>query len=380
MTACRCCVVQWGRFCQVPGRKGGGCSAILKGARGTAKGYCRPEGKWWVATGEGGGWPKGRVSPAGLSCLSEPASAGIARGGSAAASGRAAVGYPQSKPCLLPAAAAASPKSSSILPGPRFTRPAGSVTRVRPGGMGHAHRVLLGGKSQPLRWKIGGPRGLAQQRAPPNAGFSVRARARPQGSVGAEPFRLALFVGRVRILIPFSQPCLSLCLLLPAWLYGFLLILASKSFDPVLWRLTFQCLSKAWSCVVWGLWFDSTLKNSGELKSIAQRGSPGSFPSGFKICFSFIRSETQKSHCPRLWPPTYCSTHFRRIDTVMVTKAKRLSLQFSSFLIFQLHSGCWHALFEAFSSLGCLGCRTGVLLLLWVCLCPMQSSFPVHHK
>ena len=188
-----------------------------------------------------------------------------------AASGRAAGGYPQSEPCLPPAAAAASPKSSNVLPGPRFPRPAGSGTRVRPGGMGHAHRVPLDGKSQPLRWKIGGPRGLAQQRAPPNAGFSVRARARarPQGSVGAEPFRLAAFVGRVRILIPFSQPRLSLCLLLlPAWLYGFLLILAWKSFDPVLWRLTFQWLSEAWSCVGWGLWFDSTLKNCGELNQL----------------------------------------------------------------------------------------------------------------
>ena len=71
----------------------------------------------------------------------------------------AAGGYPQSEPCLLPAAAAASPKSSSILPGPRLAQLAGSVTRVRPVGMGRAHRILLDGESQPLRRKIGGARG-----------------------------------------------------------------------------------------------------------------------------------------------------------------------------------------------------------------------------
>lgn len=98
----------------------------------------------------GRGLAEGPGQPAGLSCLPEPVSAGIARGGSAAASGRAAGGYPQSEPCLLPAAAAASPMSSNILPGPRLTRLAGSVTRVWPVGMGRAHRILLDGESQPL--------------------------------------------------------------------------------------------------------------------------------------------------------------------------------------------------------------------------------------
>lgn len=118
-----------------------------------------PEGRRKAAAGrkENGELPLGRAGagrrpgqPAGLSCLPEPVSAGIARGGSTAASGRAAGGYPQSEPCLLPAAAAASPKSSNILPGPRLTRLAGSVTRVRPVGMGRAHRILLDGESQPL--------------------------------------------------------------------------------------------------------------------------------------------------------------------------------------------------------------------------------------
>lgn len=43
--------------------------------------------------------------------------------------------------------------------------------------------------------KSEGPGGLAQLRAPSNAGFSVRAQARLEGSVGAEPFRLAAFGG-----------------------------------------------------------------------------------------------------------------------------------------------------------------------------------------
>lgn len=107
----------------------------------------------------------------------------------------AAGGYPQSEPCLLPAAAAASPKSSSILLGPRLTRLAGSVTRVRPVGMGRAYRILLDGEPQLLRRKVGGARAQAQLRTPPNAGFSVRAQARPEGSVGTEPFRLAAFGG-----------------------------------------------------------------------------------------------------------------------------------------------------------------------------------------
>lgn len=154
---------------------------------------------------------------------------------------------------------------------------------------------------------------------------------------GAEPFRLAAFEGGFEFWFHFLGLALASVSFFSRPGSGFLLILAWKSFDPVLWRLTFQWLSKAWSFVVWGLWFDSTLKNSGELINYP-RGSPGSFPSGFKICFSFIRSKTQKSHCSRLWPPIYFSTHFHRIDIVMVTKAKG---QFSSFLIFQLHSGCW---------------------------------------
>lgn len=109
-------VFQWGRFCQAPGRKGG-CSAILKRARGTAKAAAGRKKNGELPLGRAGAGRRPGQPPD--SCLPGPVSAGIAPGW---VGGRFRPGCWQvptvPEPCLLPAAAAASTQGNNILPRP----------------------------------------------------------------------------------------------------------------------------------------------------------------------------------------------------------------------------------------------------------------------